>query len=177
MRARRAAFCVGFLVAIASAACEKDPPAEAMEGVEAPAPAPSPRTSPAPGKANSEQPAIAPRTVSIAVLEAFKQKDVPRLLALSSAATRALGPQLQPGDRVYEGMFGHDAWRMRAVESFTGEIEQCRIRDEEAQCLFGTPPGKSVFVVVLSREEGLWRFRDFLSPPRVVFDSWGTATP
>ena len=158
------------------AACEKEtssPEASPGEGLAPPSPQPAPPQAPG---GDIEPPESDPRTVARAVLEAYKEKDVPRLLGLASAATRGLGTQLQPGDPTYEGLFGDSSWRMRTVQSSSGGIGECRKREEEAQCRFAVMPNGSVAVVALRREEGEWRFTDLLSPTRAQYEAWGTTT-
>ncbi|MBL7223895.1 MAG: hypothetical protein ISS72_08580 [Candidatus Brocadiae bacterium] len=114
----------------------------------------------------------APKDVAKAILTAYKAKDFRELMKFCAEANlpmiEAIAQQGVKHPR-YGSLF--KGWRWTAVEAWDGKLGEVRYPSAtKAWALFyETPRRGALFVVVLVREQGNWRFEDIHSPGKTQF--------
>lgn len=131
-------------------------------------------------RSNQEPAGDDARTVARNFLESWKSKDA---LGVFFAAGRAsedkLPESFSPGSQRYKSCFGSTSWRWQVVNSWPGEFDEVRIRNDgqdhqEAYVKFDElDQGNTVVVVSLQQSEGHWIPEDLLRLPHEDFDVFG----
>lgn len=127
-------------------------------------------TTPKPDKTDEEL-----KTLAQDILSAYRTKDVSKVLAFTSAGplpARVL-QSFKPGTSRYESLFGEESWRWQAVAAWNHQFSAVyytqnrkpveKSQATEAHVEFGRD-GSEVFVVTLTKTDGVWRFDDIHSP-------------
>lgn len=117
------------------------------------------------------------QATAMAVLRAYKARDLRSLATLSTRGNRKMFAEIAArgeGHPRYRSIF--KGWRWRAVEAWNGKLGQTRY-------IGGSPPrrarvvfhkmAKELAVVTLDWQDGMWAFEDIHSPSEARFNKWG----
>lgn len=117
------------------------------------------------------------QATAMAVLRAYKARDLRSLAALSTRGNRKMFAEIAARGEAhprYRSIF--KGWRWRAVEAWNGKLGQTRY-------IGGSPPrrarvvfhkmAKELAVVTLDWQDGMWAFEDIHSPSEGRFLKWG----
>ncbi len=161
---------VGFVGGCKDAKSDAVPAEQKATGVEAPAPSSAPL--PASTLPTNERDRLIP--LAQKVLGFVRNKDTEALVLMAAPGARPeMSRSLQPGEAMHQKLFADDGWSWKTVDAWDDEIDDVRVKGDEARAKFGDVEAKRAAVVVLRRVDGVWHFEGMDDPALEAYGAWG----
>jgi hypothetical protein len=108
------------------------------------------------------------------VLGFVRNKDTEALVLMAAPAARPeMTRSLQAGEAMHQKLFAADGWSWKAVDGWDDEIDDVRVKGDEARAKYSEIDGKRAAVVMFRKVDGVWHFEGMDDPTVEAYGSWG----
>jgi len=161
---------VGFVGGCKDAKSDAAPAGQTAAGVEAPALSSAPL--PASTLPTNERDRLIP--LAQKVLGFVRNKDIEALVLMAAPGARPeMTRSLQSGEAMHKTLFADDGWSWKAVDAWDDEIDDVRVKGDEARAKYSEIDGKRAAVVMFRKVDGVWHFEGVDDPALDAYGSWG----